>query len=132
MIINMEFAYYNLEQAGTYLDTIFRQNIRRGSNGSILPVYRRIRKNDKFYSFGDYPIMSFVLNKAQQYGKVINKGMILRMCGLSKEYKDLRKRDKMRWVGCLETPAEVSEVFGVEDKLKIKTAQKTKKAQGVR
>ena len=93
----MDFIYYNLDDAASLIDTMFRENSKRGFERSLLPTYRDIRKNNKFYGFGDYLIMSFVLDRSIYHKKEVNKSMVNRVCRQSSEYRFISKREKMRW-----------------------------------
>jgi hypothetical protein len=113
----MNYTLQNLDYAKYLIETRLRENNKNGDNTSLSGLFTLVRKNDKFSFIGDYPIISYCSNFINptrsdfQYAST-----------KSKEYKELRKREKMRWVDSLMMARFSNENFRVEAKSKTKTA----------
>lgn len=60
-------------------------------------LFRDIRKMDSVMGIGDWSIMSMIVQEVSKLRK-LSHDEIKNMCRNSEEYKDMQKRDKMKFI----------------------------------
>jgi hypothetical protein len=79
-----------------YIDEYVEKEISKNRNRRFSSLFRDCRKRVPL--IGDYPIMSHVAFLMGKLGIKLNPNKTWRAVKSSKEYLDMRRGDKMRWV----------------------------------
>lgn len=99
----MTFNYYDLANCQASIQQIINANNSSGvKRTSFSRIFKAVRRNPKFVLFGDYPILSFVLDEMVKLGSKITQDQIKLALSYSDEYRENLKRDKMIWYRLLE------------------------------
>lgn len=95
----MDYQFYDLGMASSYIDSIFKINDRAGERyPSPSRLFKILRKHPNFFPFGDYSLISFLIEDMTRRGIKLTEDQIKKMLGrYSQEYKDLTKKEKMTW-----------------------------------
>lgn len=83
----------NLDQARKSVEKAFKKNPRR----SFSALFRKLRKREDVWFFGDYALMALICDEASNEGISPSDKVIGLMCRQSSEYRSLAKRRKMIW-----------------------------------
>jgi hypothetical protein len=93
--VNMNYEQ-DLQAAYNFCNKQFEKN----PNRRLTSLFRDLRKRGELSNFGDYLLMSVVVDCSPNAEKdsLIFRKTINNMCLNSKEYKELGKRAKMSWI----------------------------------
>lgn len=94
----MQYEYQDLETARPFIRKTLETNRKRGCNTSVKALFRNLRKKSYLSFFEDWPIIWVILDTFKQEKEKTTPSRIQTAIKQSKEYSDLRKKEKTAWL----------------------------------